>query len=389
MKKAILTALTLIALSFGTPHFAAGQEGASGIAASGPTYWSPVIMGAPSLAILPDARSTGMGNIGLTTDADAYGLYHNMSKMGFLTNRWGLSATYTPWMASYGIKGMSFSYLTGYYSFEDEYYEARHSLAASLRYFRVGEALAFTTGTHTPVTVHPYELALDLGYALRFNPRWSFGAAIRYAISDFNTISNGVAGKAATVLGDLSVTYRRPVTISKYDGLVSAALALNNIGGKLTHDGGKSYLFSPAIMRLGVGLETEFTALHKLGVHLEASKFLAPTFPGNGTEDELSAYYNMNVFEGLFGSFGDAKGGSLEELKEVSWGLGLEYVYADRLFARAGYFIQDPSKGSGGGLTLGAGVKYEWAKVDLSYLAATRPDSPLNNTLRIGVTFDF
>ena len=345
-------------------------------------------MGAPSLAILPDARSTAMGNIGLTTDADAYGLYHNMSKMGFLPNKWGLSATYTPWMSSFGVKGMSFSYLTGYYSFESKS-GLRHSLAASLRYFRVGEALAFMTSSQAPVTIHPYEFAVDLGYALRLSPEWSVGAALRYAMSDYNTVAAGVAGKAATVLGDLSVSYRKAVVMGKYEGTVSAAVALNNIGGKLTHDGGKSYLFAPAIMRLGVGVETEFTALHKLGVHLEASKHMVPTFPGNGTTDELTAYYRQNFFEGLFGSFGDAKGGSLEEFKEVAWGIGLEYVYADRLFGRAGYFYQDPSKGTGSGLTIGAGVKYEWAEVDLSYLVASRPDSPLNNTLRIGVSFDF
>lgn len=367
----------------GTAQTAPGESPREGV-----TYWSPVIVGMPSLTISPDARSTGMGNVALTTSPDAYGLYHNMSKMGYLENRWGLSATYTPWMASYGVKGMSFSVLTGYYSFESTH-GFRHSFAASMRYFRVGEALAFTQGTHTPVSVHPYEFAVDLGYAFRLSPGWSIGAALRYGLSDYNTVSQGVSRRAHTVLGDLSVSYRSPVVIAQKDATVTAALAINNIGGKLSHDDGKSYLFSPAILRLGVGMTTEITALHKLGVHVEADKFMAPTFPGGGTPDELKTYYDQSVLEGIFKSFSDAKGGSKEELEEVTWGLGVEYNYADRLFGRVGYFYQHPSKGTGKGITIGGGVKYEMATLDLSYLFATTPDSPLNNTLRVGVTLDF
>ena len=329
-----------------------------------------------------------MGNIGLTTGADAYGIYHNMSKMGFLTGRWGISAAYTPWMTSLNVKGMSFSYLTGYYSFEDKK-GFRHSLSTSLRYFRVGETLAFVSGSLAPVTVHPYELAVDLGYALRLSEGWSVGAALRYAVSDYNTVSSGYTSKAATVLGDLSVTYAKKIVTGKYDSGVRAAIAFNNLGGKLTHDGGKSYLFSPAVMRLGVGWKTDFTAIHKASLHVEASKYLVPAFPANASADELGAYYGQNALEAIFHSFDDAKGGSAEEFREVSWGVGVEYNYADRLFARAGYFYQDPEKGTGSGFTLGAGVKYEMVTVDLSYLAASRPDSPLNNTLRVGFSLDF
>lgn len=388
MNRAIFPALLSVLLGTVFANAGFAQEGNGDVSSSRPVYWSPVIMGLPSLAILPDAHSTGMGNIGLTTDADAYGICHNMSKMGFLENRWGLSVSYTPWMASYGVKGMSFSILTGYYSFETKS-GLRHSFSSSLRYFRVGEALAFMTNSRTPVTVHPFELSTDLGYALRLSPEWSVGIALRYGLSDYNVVSSGISGKASTMLGDVSVSYRKPLVISDKDATVSAAFAVNNIGGKLTHDGGKTYLFSPAIMRLGVGLKTDFSALHKFGVHVEANKYLAPTFPGNGTKEDLSRYYSQNVFEGLFGSFADSKGGSIEEFNEVAWGVGLEYNYADRLFGRAGYFYQHASKGTGAGLTLGAGVKYEMVTVDLSYLLATQPDSPLNNTLRVGVSLDF
>ena len=345
-------------------------------------------MGLPSLSINPDARGAGMGNVGLTTSADAYSLFNNMSKMGFTEHTWGLAASYTPWMTALDVRDMSYSALTGYYAFVSEG-GMRHALSGSLRYFRVGETLAFSSGLVTPVTVHPYELSVDLGYALRFTPQMSVGAALRYGISDYNVSYNGVISRAATLLGDLSFSYFRPVSLRGRDVTFSAAVAVNNIGGKLTHDGGKSYLFSPAVMRIGVGAEIEFSALHRLGLHLESSKFLVPTYPGNGTDEELAAYYAMNVAEGLFRSFGDAKGGSAEELKEVAWGIGLEYAYAERLYGRAGFFYQSPEKGTGSGLTLGAGVKYEMVTLDFSYLAATNPDSPLNNTLRIAVSLDF
>mgnify|MGYP005717106227 CR=1 FL=1 len=83
-------------------------------------------------------------------------------------------------------------------------------------------------------------------------------------------------------------------------------------------------------------------------------------------------------------------GGFSEELKEFTWALGAEYVYDDSFALRAGYFNESEDKGARKFLALGAGFKFSGTRVDLSYLfSASRVPSPLENTLRFSLTFDF
>ena len=77
-------------------------------------------------------------------------------------------------------------------------------------------------------------------------------------------------------------------------------------------------------------------------------------------------------------------------MKEFTWALGAEYVYDDSFALRAGYFNESEEKGARKFLALGAGFKFSGTRVDLSYLfSASRVPSPLENTLRFSLTFDF
>jgi len=98
---------------------------------------------------------------------------------------------------------------------------------------------------------------------------------------------------------------------------------------------------------------------------------------------------NVSVPAGLFQSFGDAPGGSAEELREINIALGLEYWY-NKLFAiRAGYFHEHYSKGNRQFFTVGAGIRYNVFGLDFAYLIPTTQRNPLENTLRFTLTFDF
>ena len=99
---------------------------------------------------------------------------------------------------------------------------------------------------------------------------------------------------------------------------------------------------------------------------------------------------DVDFLQGVFQSFSDAPGGFSEELKEFTWALGAEYVYDDSFALRAGYFNESEDKGARKFLALGAGFKFSGTRVDLSYLfSASRVPSPLENTLRFSLTFDF
>ena len=93
---------------------------------------------------------------------------------------------------------------------------------------------------------------------------------------------------------------------------------------------------------------------------------------------------------GVFQSFSDAPGGFSEELKEFTWALSGEYVYDDSFALRLGYFNESEEKGARKFISFGAGFKFSGTRVDLSYLfSASKIPSPLENTLRFSLIFDF
>ena len=59
---------------------------------------NPIYHGANSLAIAPDARAGGMGDIGAASDPDVNSQYWNPAKYPFCISRAGVSLNYTPWL---------------------------------------------------------------------------------------------------------------------------------------------------------------------------------------------------------------------------------------------------------------------------------------------------
>jgi hypothetical protein len=151
--------------------------------------------------------------------------------------------------------------------------------------------------------------------------------------------------------------------------------------------------FIPTNLRIGSGLDVIFDPSNVLGVYLEFSKLLVPT-PVAYFDDENNAkghrQPDINFFNGIFKSFNDAPGGTKEELKEITWALGFEYLFAETLALRTGYFNESEEKGSRKYMTFGAGVKLNGMVVDISYLSSTsKIRNPLENTLRFSLSFNF
>ncbi len=171
----------------------------------------------------------------------------------------------------------------------------------------------------------------------------------------------------------------------------------------------------PTTLRLGGGFDFIFDEYNTLGLTAEVTKLLVPTPPlfgfvdtdgdGEQTIDDpdtpnvneneptiIAAGQSNDVsfVKGIFQSFGDAPGGFSEELKEFTWALGAEYKYQDSFAFRAGYFNESDEKGARKFFALGAGFKYTTINIDLSYLfSASKIQSPLENTLRFSLTFNF
>ena len=69
--------------------------------------------------------------------------------------------------------------------------------------------------------------------------------------------------------------------------------------------------------------------------------------------------------------------------------LGAEYSYNRQFFLRTGYFYENASKGNRKYFSMGAGFHTRGIGLDASYMIATAQTSPLDQTLRLTLTFDF
>ena len=99
-------------------------------------------------------------------------------------------------------------------------------------------------------------------------------------------------------------------------------------------------------------------------------------------------YYDLSSISGVFKSFGDAPGGFKEEMQEVRWSVGAEYVYNDKFTVRAGYHHESENKGNRKYFTVGAGFRMSVFSLDAGYVIATAKSNPLDQTLRFSLSFD-
>ena len=108
------------------------------------------------------------------------------------------------------------------------------------------------------------------------------------------------------------------------------------------------------------------------------------------TLDEYAdeVYYDVGSISGMFKSFSDAPGGFKEELDEIQWSVGAEYVYNDKFSLRAGYHHEAESKGNRKYYTVGAGFRMNVFSLDVGYVISKAKTSPLDQTLRFSLAFD-
>jgi hypothetical protein len=149
-------------------------------------------------------------------------------------------------------------------------------------------------------------------------------------------------------------------------------------------------------MRLGASLMIPINEYNRFTIAADANKLLVPTYPkqndGEDTNDYQDRvqrdYYDVGSIAGIFKSFGDAPGGFKEEMEEIQWSIGAEYVYNDKFSLRAGYHDEAQSKGNRKYFTVGAGFKMSVFSLDAGYVIATAKSNPLDQTLRFSLTFD-
>ena len=311
---------------------------------------NPLITSMPSLSIAPDARSAGMGDLGVATDADLNSQYWNPAKFAFMQSKGGITANYTPWLRKLGVTDIDLAHLEGYYNFGDR----AGGIGASFTYFSMGDVQITGANNEDYGTCRPNEWALDLSYYRKLHEYVSMAVALRFMYSDLNNGMNmstsGYANEmhaAWTMAADIALYYHQPIQLPMGTSYFSLGLNLSNLGGKMTYDE-VTRNFIPAMMRIGANYELPFNKYNSLTFSLQADKMMVPSHKSRCTggfdpEDETTwrmsqdAYSDLSSVKGIFWSFADAPGGTKEEFQEVRWGAGLEYSYNKQFFARFGY----------------------------------------------------
>ena len=370
-----------------------------------------ITTGVPFLLIASDARAASMGDMGVATSVDAYSQYWNPSKYVFSETKSGFGLSYTPYLSKL-VNDISLGNLT-YFNRINE----RSAFAVSLRYFSLGEIEIIQDEFSQALIEKPNEMTMDISYSLRLADQFSMGVALRYLRSDLRIQAVDETAKAASSFAvDLSAYYQgEEQNFGDIDGRIRAGAIIQNLGPKIKYDESGSETFLPTNLRLGGGFDFLLDQYNTVSVTAEVTKMLVPTPPLYGTFTDFIDNNENGVFDegdeqsgqpyqaiidgkpndvdfmsGIFQSFSDAPGGFSEEIKEFTWALGAEYKYDDSFALRAGYFNESEEKGARKFLALGAGFKFSGTKVDLSYLfSASKVPSPLENTLRFSLTFDF
>lgn len=371
----------------------------------------------PFLMISPDARSGAMGDVGAATDPDGASIHWNPAKMAYVPNKMGFAVSYTPWLRAL-VPDINLAYISGYGKIGKK---GMQTLSGSLRYFSLG-SITFTDaqgGTIGDFT--PNEFAIDLSYARKLSKEFSGGIALRYIYSNLTGGINvggadtkpGMAGAA-----DISFYYRTErIEIADRKTVLTAGLNISNIGSKMSYTNTTEEDFIPINFRFGLGFKVFVDERNSIAAFFDINKLMVPTPPTYDDEQYLDSSLppgdtlgaighpsnfnpnfgsiiagqdpNRSVPNAMFTSFGDAPGGSAEELREINMAVGLEYWYNNLFAIRAGYFHEHFTKGNRQFFTVGAGIRYNVFGLDFAYLIPTQQRHPLENTLRFTLTFDF
>lgn len=400
MKKIISRIMICALMSIATIQSANAQK----------QLFNPVYTGVTSLSIAPDSRAGAMGDVGCATDPyyDNNNQYWNPAKYPYTKSQAGVSLCYTPWLRQL-VSDIDLANLTGYYKLDD--YSA---ISSSLTYFSLGEVLADS------YTIRPYEMAVDFAYSRKLSETFSAAVGMRFIYSDlqYDYADDVTPGKAFSA--DMALYYNNFVSLGRRDCMLGLGLNASNIGSKISYDGGQTNQFIPTNLRLGFSLLIPIDGYNSISINADVNKLMVPTKPTYSqflieasnpesnwfisediTDDdnfsyaseyqswvESTGYNDVSPIAGIFKSFADAPGGFSEELKEIYWGVGLEYIYNDQFFVRGGYHYENEYKGNRKYFTVGAGFKMNVFSLDAAYLISTAQSNPLDQTLRFTLSFD-
>lgn len=334
---------------------------------------SAQVSAVPFLLNSPDSRTGAMGDAGVALSPDANSLSNNPAKLAFINQTYGFAISYNPWLKSL-VSDMNLGYVSSFYKLSE-----RNTLGASIRYFSLGEVRLVDAYQQDLGMHRPNEFAIDVSFARKYGESFSLATSLRYIRSDIGAgqyISGNLIKAGTAMAADISAYYQQETTFLGTEAVIAAGAYVSNIGTKLSYTDGKIPYFLPANLKIGAATTFFHGTDTEVSVVFDLNKLLVPSIA-----DSINAANDTSVPRGIFNSFIDAPGGFKGEMKEISIGTGVEYLYKQQFALRGGYNSRY--------FTLGAGFKYDILGIDVAYLMASEEKSPLANSLRFTLLLNF
>lgn len=323
-----------------------------------------------TLTIAPDARSAALGDAGVATSADANAQHWNAAKYIFSQQYGGVALSYTPWLKA-ATSDIYITFLSGFYK-----YNNNEAIAASLRFFSLGNIDFYTDNYEFLQTARPNEFAFDVSYSRRLGKNMSGAITFRYINSTKMTIQNinPVIEHTSNIAADVAFFYQKPVVFSfAPKSELAFGATISNLGTKVNVSDSAGY-FLPMNIKLGVRITFNFNDVNFLSPTVEFYKSLVP---------DDNKYRNSSVISA-------AVRGITSGLSKTACILGAEYSYKNQIYFRAGYHHESKTISNNSYLTFGAGIKHKNLDFAAAYLFVTDSrNTLLDNTYRLSVALTF
>ena len=271
------------------------------------------------LKVMPDARSTGMGEAYVTLADNANAVFWNPAEL-IKVNNLDFSFSFVDWLLD--VKHYSFA---GAYNVEGIGVFGLQILfddVGEIPVTRVSDLYRTDDGSYNPgltgETMRPGSRVFGLSYAKSLTDKFSFGITIKYAYEDL------VAEQASTIVFDGGLSYQTGFRS------IEIAAALRQFGPEVKF------------------IDTPYPLPQTFTIGISANIFAPDEALISQIENQkLIIAYNLS----------QPRDYSQQHL------IGLEYTYNDLISFRAGYKINFDEED----FTFGAGINYNGYRVDYSY----------------------
>ncbi len=335
----------------------------------------------PFLLISPDARASGMGEVGTAIADDINAIYWNPAGLGF--HDYFVNPTnpddYSPWRQiafafSRWLPQFNADLFYSYGTFGQFFEELDGTVAANFTFMNLGEF----TRTHESGRVLgkflSSEFAFNIAYGTIVARDLAVGVQLKYIQSNLAPAAPGQNEGAGTGISgafDLGILWS-PQDLNVFGLPIRDRIALGfniqNVGPKMTYRNEADPL--PTTLRVGTAIKVFENEFNELKFAFDVSKLLVKRDSIDSDplpKSLITGWENPGA--------------------EVSF--GLEYWYQHLVALRGGYFWEPSTLGNRKFYNFGAGVRYDMFQLDFSYINTVEANHPLANTMRFSMLINW